>query len=50
MSVLGKFGTKNQNWQFKLKFGTYNHGHNVLGLFGVLSNVPFTKSEMKCDH
>ena len=49
MSVLGKFGTKNQNWQFKLKFGTYNHGH-VLGLFGVLSNVPFTKSEMKCDH
>ena len=26
---MGKFGPKNQNCQFKLKFGTYNLGQNI---------------------
>ena len=36
---------KNQNCQFKLKLDTYNHFHNILRLFDVLSNFPFTSSE-----
>ena len=33
-----KFGQKNQNCQFKLKFGTFNHFHNILRLFDGLPN------------
>ena len=27
-----------------------NHGHNILRLFNVLPNFPFTTSEKKCDY
>ena len=30
-----------------LKYQTCNHFHNILRLFDVLPNFPFTKSEMK---
>ena len=28
----------------------YNYGHNILRLFDVLSNFPFTTSGTKCDY
>ena len=43
--LLGKFGQKNQNCQFKLKFGTYNHFPDTLRLFGVLPTFLFTVCE-----
>ena len=42
---LDKFGPTNENCQFKLKFGKYNHFHNILRLFDVLPNFLFTTSE-----
>ena len=30
--------------------GYYNHGHNILRLFDILPNVPFTTSETKDDY
>ena len=47
---LGKFGPKNQNCHFKLKFGNYNHFHNILGLFDVLPNFPFTTRKTMRDY
>ena len=38
----GKLGPKNQHCQFKLKRGTCNHFHNILRIFDVLLNFPFT--------
>ena len=32
----GKFGLKYQNFQFKLKFGTYNPSLNILELYNAL--------------
>ena len=32
------------------KFQSYNHFHNILRLFGVLPNFPFTISETMCDY
>ena len=29
---------------------TYNHGNNIVGLFDVLPNFPFTVSETKRDY
>ena len=26
---------------------SYNHGHNIMGIFDVLPNFPFTTSEME---
>ena len=49
-SVLGKFGPKNKNRQFNLKFGTYNHFYNILRLLDVLPNFHFTTSEMMGDY
>ena len=36
--------------QFKLKFGTYNHVHNILRLFDGGANFPFTTSELNRDY
>ena len=47
---LGKFCPKNENCQFKLKFGTYNQEHNILRLFDVLPNSLLTTSETKRDY
>ena len=41
----GKFSPKNQNFQFKLKFGTYNPGRNILELYSVLEQVPLATSK-----
>ena len=30
--------------------GNYNHGHNIMRIFNVLPNFPFTRSEMKPDY
>ena len=32
------------------KFQSYNDFHNILRLFGVLPNFPFTTSETMCDY
>ena len=32
VSFLGKFGPKNRNCQFVLKFGAYNHSQGIGGL------------------
>ena len=34
---------------YRLKI-CYNHGHNILRLFDILPNVPFTTSETKRDY
>ena len=47
---LGKFGPKTRTCQFKLKCGIYNHFYNILRLFDVLPNFPFTTSEMMHDY
>ena len=39
---LGKFGPKNQNCQFKLKFGTYNNSNKLK--FGTQSNLNMQNS------
>ena len=46
---LGKFGPKNQNCPFKLKFGTYSPGHNILKLDNFLVQVRFASSKTKLD-
>ena len=43
------FGPKNLNFLIKLKFGTYNHFHNILRL-DILPNFPFTTSEIMHDY
>ena len=47
---LGKFSLKTQICQFQLKLGTYNHFHDILRLFDVLLNFPFTTSETIGDY
>ena len=42
--------TKNHNCLFKMKFGTYNHFHNILRLSDVLPTFPFTTSETMRDY
>ena len=49
ISFFGKFGSKNQNCQFKLKFGKYNLGHNILELYNVLVHIRLTTSKTKRD-
>ena len=45
----GKFELKKQNCQFKLKFCTYNLGHNILELYNVLVQIRLTTSKTKRD-
>ena len=47
---LDKFSSKNKNCQFRLKFGACNQFHNILKLFDVLPNFPFTTSEKMGDY
>ena len=47
---LDKFGPKNETFQVKLNFGTYNHFHNNLRIFVTLPNFLFTRSETKRDY
>ena len=42
---LSKFGPNCQYLQFKVKLDTYNHFRNILRLFDVLTNFPFTTGE-----
>ena len=49
ITFLGKFGPKNQNCPFKLKFGTYSPGHNILKLDNFLVQVRFASSKTKLD-
>ena len=46
---LDLFGPKNQSFWFKLKFGTYNVGHNILELCNILVQIRLTTSKMKRD-
>ena len=41
---------KNENCQFKMKLDTYSQFHNILRLFDVLPNFPFTTSEAMGDY
>ena len=47
---MDKFGLKNQNSSFKLKFGIYNQFHNISRLFNVIPNFPFIASETMGDY
>ena len=40
---------KNQNCQFRLEFGTYNPGHNILELYNILVQAWFPTSKTKLD-
>ena len=46
----GKFGPKIQNCLFKGKISTYNQFHDILRLFDVFPNFPFTTSETMRDY
>ena len=37
-------------WLSVINFHIYNHGHNILRIFDVLPNFPFTTSETKPDY
>ena len=39
----------NQNCQFKLKFCTYNSGQNIVKLYNIFVQIPFTTSKRKLD-
>ena len=36
--------------QLKVLIINYNHGHNILRMFDILANIPFTASERKRDY
>ena len=38
---MAKFGPQSQNFQFRLKFGTYNSGHNILELDSASVQIGF---------
>ena len=50
MRFLGKFAQNSQYCQFKVKLDTYNHFHNILRHFDVLTNFPVTPSETIHDY
>ena len=46
---VGLFSTEIQPQCFIWRFN-YNHGHNIMRIFDVLPNFPFTTSETKPDY
>ena len=36
-------------WSFVGYYGTYNPGHNILGLYNILVKIRFSKSKSKLD-